>query len=194
MPWIHNQRILLIFFQKFLIKLSEIPYGFGIWDSRSGARKNLFRVPGQKKAPDPGSATLQKKSCGSGSTTTTTLVIFLARLTCAVCRKVFKEARALRYHQIHHPQLLATPPPAQQQQQHSVSANAPAMMNGFASSFLNGCDYELDNKSGIMRETNAQCGSGMIKRSEFFFFHPGSMVKKEQDPGSGSAANDFKHF
>jgi hypothetical protein len=101
-----------------------------------------------------------------------------------VCRKVFKEARALRYHQIHHPQLLATPPPQQQQQQHSVSATAPAMMNGgFAGSFLNGCDYELDNKSGmIARKTNAQCGSGMIKRSEFF--HPGSMVKKEQDPGS----------
>jgi hypothetical protein len=67
-----------------------------------------------------------------------------------VCRKVFKEARALRYHQIHHPQLLATPPAQQQQQQHGVSATtAPAMMNGFASSFLNGCDYELDNKSGM---------------------------------------------
>jgi hypothetical protein len=80
-----------------------------------------------------------------------------------VCRKVFKEARALRYHQIHHPQLLATPPAQQQQQQQqSVSANTPAMMNGFAGSFLNGCDYELDNKSGmISRKTNAQCGSGI---------------------------------
>jgi hypothetical protein len=86
---------------------------------------------------------------------------FSPRLTCAVCRKVFKEARALRYHQIHHPQLLATPPA--QQQQHSVSATTPAMMNGFASSFLNGCDYELDNKSGMAsRKTNAQCGSEML--------------------------------
>jgi hypothetical protein len=77
-----------------------------------------------------------------------------------VCRKVFKEARALRYHQIHHPQLLATPPAQQQQQQHSVSATPPAMMNGFASSFLNGCDYELDNKSGMI--SRSQCGSGML--------------------------------
>jgi hypothetical protein len=94
-----------------------------------------------------------------------------------VCRKVFKEARALRYHQIHHPQLLATPP---SQQQHSVSATAPAMMNGgFASAFLNGCDYELDTKSGM---TNALCGSGMLILDPNFF-HPGSRVKEEPDPG-----------
>ncbi len=100
-----------------------------------------------------------------------------------MCRKVFKEARALRYHQIHHPQLLATPPPAQQQQkqqQHSVSATAPAMMNGgFAGSFLNGCDYELDNKSG---KTNAQCGSGMlILDPNFSIPDPGSKRKRIPD-------------
>ena len=45
------QRIIELFSQKFVTKLSKI----GVWDLGSG--KNLFRIPdpGVKKAPDPGS-------------------------------------------------------------------------------------------------------------------------------------------
>jgi hypothetical protein len=164
------------------LSLSYPKYGFGIWDSRSGIRKNLFRIPGQKKGT--GSRirirnTAKKLRIQIQKNT----VFFPLRLTCAVCRKVFKEARALRYHQIHHPQLLATPPPQQQQQQHSVSATAPAMMNGgFAGSFLNGCDYELDNKSGMISRKN-QCTmriQDVYLGSEFF----ASRIQGQRGTGS----------
>jgi hypothetical protein len=48
------QRIKELSTQK--LTLSSQKYRSGIWDPRSG--KNLFRIPGSKKAPDPGSATL----------------------------------------------------------------------------------------------------------------------------------------
>ncbi len=52
--WASFQRIIELFTQKIVNKLSEL----WIWDPGSG--KNLFRIPdpGVKKAPDPGSATL----------------------------------------------------------------------------------------------------------------------------------------
>jgi hypothetical protein len=54
--WANFQRIIGLFIQKIVNKLSKI----GIWDPGSG--KNLFRIPdpGVQKAPDPrsGSATL----------------------------------------------------------------------------------------------------------------------------------------
>jgi hypothetical protein len=55
--WANFQRIIKLFTQKIVNKLSKI----WIWDPGSG--KNLFRIPdpGVKKAPDPGSgsATLE---------------------------------------------------------------------------------------------------------------------------------------
>jgi hypothetical protein len=58
--WANFQRIIELFTQKTVTKLSK--YGFGIRDPRSGIRdpgseKNLFRIPdsGVKKAPYPGS-------------------------------------------------------------------------------------------------------------------------------------------
>ncbi len=49
--WANFQRIIELFTQKIVTKLSKI----WIWDTGSG--KNLFRIPdpGVKKAPDPGS-------------------------------------------------------------------------------------------------------------------------------------------
>ena len=49
--WANFQRIIELFTQKIVTKLSKI----WIWDPGSG--KNLFRIPdpGVKKAPDPGS-------------------------------------------------------------------------------------------------------------------------------------------
>jgi hypothetical protein len=49
--WANFQRIIGLFTQKIVTKLSKI----WVWDSGSG--KNLFRIPdpGVKKAPDPGS-------------------------------------------------------------------------------------------------------------------------------------------
>jgi hypothetical protein len=54
--WANFQRIIEIFTQTFVTKLSKI----WVWDPGSG--KNLFRIPdpGVKKAPDPGSGTLAK--------------------------------------------------------------------------------------------------------------------------------------
>jgi hypothetical protein len=51
--WANLQRIIEIFTQKVVIKISKI----WVWDPRSG--KNLFRIldPGVKKAQDPGSGT-----------------------------------------------------------------------------------------------------------------------------------------
>jgi len=51
--WANFQRIIELFTQKIVTKLSKI----WVWDPRSGIRKNLFRIPdpGVKKAPDPGS-------------------------------------------------------------------------------------------------------------------------------------------
>jgi hypothetical protein len=56
--WANFQRIIEVFTQKIFTKLSKI----WVWDPGSGVRKNLFRIPdpGVKKAPDPGSATLEK--------------------------------------------------------------------------------------------------------------------------------------
>jgi hypothetical protein len=56
--WANFQRIIELFTQKIVTKLSKI----WIWDPGSG--KNLFRIPdpGVKKAPDPGSATLFETS------------------------------------------------------------------------------------------------------------------------------------
>ncbi len=59
--WANFQRIIELFTQKIVSKLSKKwvwDTGFGIRDPGSG--KNLFRIPdpGVKKAPDPGSATL----------------------------------------------------------------------------------------------------------------------------------------
>jgi hypothetical protein len=52
--WANFQRIIELFTQKFVTKLSKI----WVWDPGSG--KNLFWIPdpGVKKASDPGSATL----------------------------------------------------------------------------------------------------------------------------------------
>jgi hypothetical protein len=62
--WANFQRIIKLFTQKIVPKLSKI-YGFGIRDPRS--RKKTFRIPdpGVKKAPDPGSgsATLGSIKC-----------------------------------------------------------------------------------------------------------------------------------
>jgi hypothetical protein len=54
--WANFQRIIELFTQKIVTKLSKI----WVWDPRSESGKNLFRIPdpGVKKAPDPGSATL----------------------------------------------------------------------------------------------------------------------------------------
>jgi hypothetical protein len=58
--WTRFQRIIKFFAQKFVTNLSKI----WLWDPGSG--KNLFRIldpcPGDKKAPDPGSATLVKNN------------------------------------------------------------------------------------------------------------------------------------
>jgi hypothetical protein len=170
------------------LSLSYQKYGFGIWgirDPGSGRTYSASWVKKSHRIPDPDpqhcNKTLRIRIHNNNTG------FSLSRLTCAVCRKVFKEARALRYHQIHHPQLLATPPSQQQQQQqqqHIVSATAPAMMmnGGFAGSFLNGgCDYELDNKSGmISRKTNAQCGSGM------FVLDPNFSILMQGQKGIGS--------
>jgi hypothetical protein len=50
--WANFQRIIELFTQKIVTKLSKI----WVWDPRSGVRKHLFRIldPGVKKAPDPG--------------------------------------------------------------------------------------------------------------------------------------------
>ncbi len=57
--WGNFQRIIKLFTQK--LSRSSQKYGFGIRVPGSG--KNLFRIPdpGVKKAPDPGSTTLQLK-------------------------------------------------------------------------------------------------------------------------------------
>jgi hypothetical protein len=49
--WTNFQRIIELFTQKIVTKLSKI------WVWAPGSRKNLFRIPdpGVKKAPDPGS-------------------------------------------------------------------------------------------------------------------------------------------
>jgi hypothetical protein len=56
--WANFQRIIELFAQKIVSKLSKV----WVWDPGSGIRdpgsgKNLFRIPdpGVKKAPDPGS-------------------------------------------------------------------------------------------------------------------------------------------
>jgi hypothetical protein len=62
--WTNFQRIIELFTQKIVTKLSK--YGFGIRDPGPG--KNLFRIPdpGVKKAPDPGSAALLYRRRGRG--------------------------------------------------------------------------------------------------------------------------------
>ncbi len=59
----HFQRIIDLFTQKIVTKLSKI------WVRDPGSGKNIFRIPdaGVKKAPDPESATL-KKSTGCPDT------------------------------------------------------------------------------------------------------------------------------
>jgi hypothetical protein len=54
--WANFQRIIQLFTQKNVTKLSKI------WVRDPGSGKYLFRIPdpGVKKAPDPGSATLRK--------------------------------------------------------------------------------------------------------------------------------------
>ncbi len=63
--WANFQRIIELFTQKIVTKLSKI----WVWDPGSG--KNLFRIPDPvvKKAPDPGSgsATLQKTQSNQGA-------------------------------------------------------------------------------------------------------------------------------
>ena len=56
--WANFQRIIELFTQKIVTKLSKI------WVRDPGSGKNLFRIPdpGVKKAPDPGSATLVSRS------------------------------------------------------------------------------------------------------------------------------------
>ncbi len=49
--WPNFQRIIEVYTQKILIKLSKI----WVWDPRSGIRKKFIPGPGVKKAPDPGS-------------------------------------------------------------------------------------------------------------------------------------------
>jgi hypothetical protein len=57
--WANFQRIIELFTQKIVTKLSKI----WIWDP--GSEKNLFRIPdpGVKTAPEPGSATLELSVC-----------------------------------------------------------------------------------------------------------------------------------
>jgi hypothetical protein len=56
--WVNLQRIIELFTQKIVLKLSKIwvwdPRS-GIWDPRYGIRKKPIPDPGVKKAPDPGS-------------------------------------------------------------------------------------------------------------------------------------------
>jgi hypothetical protein len=64
--WANFQRIIELFTQKIVTKVSKI----WSWDPRSGIRKKPIPDPGPgvKKAPDPGSATLafhRTNSCGS---------------------------------------------------------------------------------------------------------------------------------
>jgi hypothetical protein len=54
--WANFQRIIELFTQKIVTKLSKI----WVWDPRSGFRKKPILDPGVKKAPDPGSATLDR--------------------------------------------------------------------------------------------------------------------------------------
>jgi hypothetical protein len=49
--WANFQRIIELFTQKIVTKLSKI----WVWDPRSRIRKKPFPDPGVKKAPDPGS-------------------------------------------------------------------------------------------------------------------------------------------
>jgi hypothetical protein len=51
--WANIQRIIELFAQKIVNKLSKV----WVWDPGLGSEKNLFRIPdpGVKKAPDPGS-------------------------------------------------------------------------------------------------------------------------------------------
>jgi hypothetical protein len=60
--WANFQRIIEVFTQKIITKLSKI----WVWDPRSGIRKKPIPDPGVKKAPDPGSgsATLPFSSFG----------------------------------------------------------------------------------------------------------------------------------
>jgi hypothetical protein len=56
--WANLQRIIELFTQKMVFKLSKIwvwDPRFGIWDPRSGILKKPIPDPGVKKAPDPGS-------------------------------------------------------------------------------------------------------------------------------------------
>jgi hypothetical protein len=67
--WANFQRIIELFTQKIVTKLSKIwvrDPRYGIRDPRSG--KNLFRIPdpGVKKAPDPGSGSATLKSGAEG--------------------------------------------------------------------------------------------------------------------------------
>jgi hypothetical protein len=57
--WANFQRIIELFAQKIVTKLSKI----WVWDPRSGIRKNLFRIP------DPGSRGQKGTGPGSGSAT-----------------------------------------------------------------------------------------------------------------------------
>ncbi len=52
--WANFKRIIELFTQKIVTKLSKI----WVWDPRSVIRENPIPDPGVKKEPDPGSATL----------------------------------------------------------------------------------------------------------------------------------------
>ncbi len=66
--WANLQRIIELFTQKNVIKLSTIwAGGLGSETREPGSGKNLFRIPdrGVKKAPDPGSGSATLPSLGS---------------------------------------------------------------------------------------------------------------------------------
>ena len=57
--WASFQRIMELFTQKIVTKLSKI----WVWDPRSGIRNKPISDPGVKKAPDPGSGSATLKNC-----------------------------------------------------------------------------------------------------------------------------------
>jgi hypothetical protein len=61
--WANFQRIIELFTQKTVTKLSKI----WVWDTRYGIQKNLFQNPdpGVKKTPDPGFGSATLLGCSS---------------------------------------------------------------------------------------------------------------------------------
>jgi hypothetical protein len=91
--WANFQRIIVLFTQKIVTKLSKI----WIWDPGSG--KNLFRIPdpGVKKAPDPGSGSATLNFRHDGIIISTTANCFpIPCLTQFIVNKPFKPTSTIK--------------------------------------------------------------------------------------------------